>query len=117
MKKIENMKNSICQSRYITLVASFAIIVYMHENDSFQFLNFAIIGVLFSIGLILNCYISEDNEGAIAIVQMILIILMIGAYDYLSKTGERLNNFLNFILPVFVLATIYGFFLKYQNNK
>ena len=116
MKKIEAIKNNIKQSRYASLIMSIAIGVYMYLFDEFLFFNFSIIGGIFLIGLILNNYISEKNEGHIAIFQMILIIMMIGSYDFLSGTNERLSNFLNFVLPIFVLATLYGFYLKYYKK-
>ena len=69
-------------------------------------------GCSFLIILLSNNAISNENKGEIAVLHMILIVLMIGFYDYFSTTNDRLNNFANFLLPVAFLSTVYGFYLN-----
>jgi hypothetical protein len=116
-KKIQDLNRNIVQLRYINLVMSVTLLLYLHFLGKFLLLNFAIAGLIFLVALVLNSCLNVDNQGIVVIVQMILFVLMIGVYDYLSKGNNRLNNYLNIMLPIFAATAIHGFFLKYAKQK
>ncbi|MCS4292955.1 hypothetical protein M2375_001161 [Comamonas sp. BIGb0152] len=116
-KKIQDLNRNIVQLRYINLVMSVTLFLYLHFLGEFLLLNFAIAGLIFLVALVLNVCLNDDNQGIVVIVQMVLFILMIGVYDYLSKENNRLNNYLNIMLPIFADTAIYGFYLRYVKQK
>lgn len=71
-------------------------------------------GCSFLIILLSNNAISNENKGEIAVLHMILIVLMIGFYDYFSTTNDRLNNFANFLLPVAFFKYCIWFLFEYK---
>lgn len=115
--KIQDLNRDLVRHRYINLVTSVAILLYLRFSGEFLLLHFAIAGLIFLMVLVLNGYLNNDNQGIVVIIQMVLFILMIGAYDYLSKGNDRLNNYLNMMLPILAGAALYGFYLKYLKHK
>ena len=109
MSNSDKIIKSIKESRYIALV--FLLIYFYYFGDYNLFISL-IVGCSFLIILLSNNAISNENKGEIAVLHMVLIVLMIGFYDYFSTTNDRLNNFANFLLPVAFLSTVYGFYLN-----
>lgn len=116
-KKIQDINRDMVRHRYINLVMSVAILLYLHFSDKFLLLHFAIAGLIFIMVLVLNGCLNNDNQSIVVIIQMVLFILMIGAYDYLTKGNDRLNNYLNMMLPILADTAIYGFYLKYVKHE
>ena len=112
MSNSDKIIKSIKESRYIALVFLFALLIYFYYFGDCNLFISLIVGCSFLIILLSNNAISNENKGEIAVLHMILIVLMIGFYDYFSTTNDRLNNFANFLLPVAFLSTVYGFYLN-----
>ena len=112
MSNSDKIIKSIKESRYIALVFLFALLIYFYYFGDYNLFISLIVGCSFLIILLSNNAISNENKGESAVLHMILIVLMIGFYDYFSTTNDRLNNFANFLLPVAFLSTVYGFYLN-----
>nr|WP_312990209.1 hypothetical protein [Comamonas koreensis] len=112
MNELEKLNVSIKESRYMHL--GFFLIFCLH----FYFFGGIDLNMMLGIGFIVallmssNNYVSDENSHRIAIFHIILILIMIGVYDYFSKEGNRLNNILNAITPMVFLSALYGFYLK-----
>ena len=100
MKKSTEIKEKIICGKYYNLLICISSAIYLYIFGIFYFQLTVIVAALFFIGLLSNEYINPENVGGIAIVQMFIIVFMIGAYDYFSLSGNRLNNFINFLLPI-----------------
>jgi uncharacterized membrane protein len=48
----------------------------------------------------------------IAISHIILILAMVGVYEYFSEENNRFNNILNAITPMVFLTALHGFYLE-----
>lgn len=70
------------------------------------------VGLVVAILFASNNYVPNENRHRLAIFHIILILMMIGVYDYFSKENNRLNNILNATTSIVFLTAIYGFYLK-----
>mgnify|MGYP003618711719 CR=1 FL=1 len=117
MNNSDKIDKSIKESRYIFLALFIALLVYFYSFGEFNLFMSLVVGCVFLIILLSNNFISNENKGGVAILHMVLIVLMIGTYDYFSIANDRLNNFANFFLPVAFLTTVYGFYLNMKKIR
>ncbi|MFI8613869.1 hypothetical protein ACIGHN_00015 [Acidovorax sp. NPDC077693] len=89
-------------------------------NEFVPFVNLVALLVIFaflSIILYSNRKISSNNLGAVAILHMVLIVGMIGFYDYLSGAFGRLIFVLNFALGSACALSCYGLYFNARGGK
>ena len=112
MNELEKINVSIKESRYMHLVLFFILCLYFYIFGGID-LNM-MLGIGFIVALLMssNNYVSDENSHRIAIFHIILILTMIGLYNYFSKENNRLNNILNAVTPMAFLSTVYGFYLN-----
>lgn len=112
MIELQKLNASIKESRYIHLVLFFILCLYFYFFGGVDFNMMLGIGLIVALLMSSNNYVTDENSHRIAIFHIILILTMIGLYDYFSKENNRLNNILNTITPMAFLSAAYGFYLK-----
>ena len=129
MEKASEIREKIFNGRYISLSLFLFLLIYFSVFGFFEIYLILTVALLFSLVLASNEFLTNENTGGVAILHMVIIVLMIGAYDYFSSAGSRLNNFfffsegirlnyfLNIMLAVVAILFVYGFYLGYRTKK
>ena len=112
MNELEKLNVSIKESRYMHLGFFLIFCLYFYFFGGINLHMMLGVGLVVAILFASNNYVSNENRHRLAIFHIILILMMIGVYDYFSKENNRLNNILNAITPMVFLTAIYGFYLK-----
>ena len=117
MEKASEIREKIFNGRYISLSLFLFLLIYFSVFGFFEIYLILTVALLFSLVLASNEFLTNENTGGVAILHMVIIVLMIGAYDYFSSAGSRLNNNLNYMLAVDAILFVYGFYLGYRTKK
>jgi hypothetical protein len=117
MKNQKEIHENVVGARYYFLILLTALILM---NEIVPFVNLRVFFLIFIFLLAIlysNRKISSNNLGAIAILHMVLIVGVIGFYDYISKDLGRLIFALNFLLGFSCALSCYGLYFGMKGRK
>ena len=105
------INNSVYEFRYLYLILTIVFLFLTPLAASINFIVIASSFVCIILMLTTNKLINPESYGMVGIFHMVLIILVIGGYDFFSRHAGRLEFFMNAGGGAGGGAFIYGMFV------
>ena len=107
-----DVRYNINQSKYATLVMTFASILYFYNFGNFSLAAFFVNSILFFLILSISIFFPANDSLLRIIVQILAMLSMVMINKILTSNESRLDYHMNLTLPIFWVSSAYGFYLN-----
>lgn len=107
-----DFKYNLINSRYETFVIVNACILYCYLFGGFLLIGILVNGVLSFVMLLITISYPADGSLLKVLALFLTMLLMVFSTSFFASNGNRLDYYMNFVIPIFYVSCAYGFYLN-----
>ncbi|MEJ5128946.1 hypothetical protein WH367_23105 [Comamonas sp. MYb21] len=107
-----DLKYNLINSRYEALIIATACIFYCYLFGSLSLVGILVNGVLFSAIILITISYPADDSLLKVLARFLAMLLMVFSTSFFVSNGNRLDYYMNFVIPIFYVSCAYGFYLN-----